>query len=105
MIPIKTPRRPRVTLPVMACCMFLFAPCFAAALMAHARPYVFLAMALTMHTYSGWVHAYTSFVCKACTCLKLCGSVPKHVLSQAAYLYTLTKARLCTFLLPPSGLL
>jgi hypothetical protein len=52
-IPIKTPRRPRVTLPVMACCMFLFAPCFAAALMAHARPYVFLALALTMHTYSG----------------------------------------------------
>lgn len=52
-IPIKTPRRPRVTLLVMACCMFLFAPIFAAALMVHARPYAFLALALTMHTYSG----------------------------------------------------
>lgn len=52
-IPIKTPRRPRVTLLVMACLMFLFAPCFAAALMMHARPYAFLALALAMHTYSG----------------------------------------------------
>lgn len=52
-LPIKTPRRPRVTLLIMACCMFLFAPCFAAALMAHARPWAFLALALIMHTYSG----------------------------------------------------
>lgn len=52
-IPIKTPRRPRVTLLIMACFMFLFAPVFAGALMAHARPWVFLALALTMHTYSG----------------------------------------------------
>lgn len=52
-LPIRTPRRPRVTLLCMACLMFLFAPCFAGALMAHARPYVFLALALCMHTYSG----------------------------------------------------
>lgn len=53
MLPIRTPRRPRVTLLVMACLIFLFPPCFAAALMMHARPYAFLALALCMHTYSG----------------------------------------------------
>lgn len=42
-----------MTLLMMACCMFLFAPIFAAALMVHARPWVFLGLALVMHTYSG----------------------------------------------------
>jgi hypothetical protein len=52
-LPIRTPRRPRVSLPLLACLIFIFGPIFAAALMCNAAPYVFLALALCMHTYSG----------------------------------------------------
>jgi hypothetical protein len=52
-LPIRTPRQPRVSLPVLAALIFVFGPIFAAALMAGAPPYVFLILALCLHTYSG----------------------------------------------------
>lgn len=122
-LPIRTPRRPRVSLPVLACLIFIFGPIFAAALMANAPPYAFLVLALCMHTYSGCVRVATPilhrqhgpFVLPACvhqqgstdanlmdTTRTPCSPSPRFSLSIAAACVR-CRAVLCCLRMNPSG--